>query len=95
MRPCEVDGSDTVAGTLETLSGSTYDGHELSLHFEANASVEEEYDEIVVDGTPPLRLRFEGGVFGDDATAAAVLRAARVIPHTRRGLATVLDLPLR
>ena len=54
-----------------------------------------EYDEIVVDGTPPLKLRFEGGVFGDDATAAAVLRAARVIPHTRRGLMTVLDLPLR
>ena len=45
--------------------------------------------------TPPLKLRFENGVFGDEATAAAVLRAAKVIPHTRRGIATVLDLPLR
>ena len=95
MVPCEVPGQELVAGTLETLEGTTFDGHAVRLHFEANASVEEEYDEIVVDGTPPLTLRFEGGVFGDDATAASVLRACRVIPHTRRGLMTVLDLPLR
>ena len=95
MSPCRTDGQSAVAGTLETLSGTTSDGRVVSLHFEANASVDEEYDEIVVDGTPPLTLRFDGGVFGDDATAAAVLRAARVIPNTRRGLVTVLDLPLR
>ena len=93
--PLRSPGQELVAGTLETLEGSTFDGHTIRLHFEANASVDEEYDEIVVDGTPPLKLRFEGGVFGDDATAASVLRAARVIPHTRRGLMTVLDLPLR
>ena len=95
MVPCRADGREPVTGTLETLEGSTGDGRSIRLHFEANAAVDEEYDEIVVDGTPPLTLRFEGGVFGDDATAAAVLRAARVIPNTRRGLVTVLDLPLR
>lgn len=89
------EGGGTVGGTLETLQGETADGRAVRLHFEANASVAEEYDEIEVEGTPPLKLRFAGGVFGDEATAAAVLRAARVIPHTRRGLATVLDLPLR
>ena len=95
MVPCHADGQASVAGTLETLSGTTSEGRAVRLHFEANAAVDEEYDEIVVDGTPPLTLRFDGGVFGDDATAAAVLRAARVIPNTRRGLVTVLDLPLR
>lgn len=95
MVPCRVEHQDLVTGTLETLDGATADGRAIRLHFEANAAVAEEYDEIVVDGTPPLTLRFEGGVFGDDATAAAVLRAARVIPNTRRGLMTVLDLPLR
>ena len=94
MQPAgEADGA--VGGTLETLQGTTSDGRAVRLHFEANAAAEEEYDEIEVEGTPPLKLRFAGGVFGDEATAAAVLRAARVIPHTRRGLATVLDLPLR
>ena len=95
MVPCRGERGEPVTGTLETLRGSTSDGRSIRLHFEANAAVDEEHDEIVVDGTPPLRLRFEGGVFGDDATAAAVLRAARVIPNARRGLLTVLDLPLR
>ena len=95
MVPCRLDGQDAVLGTLETLRGTTSDGRFVDLHFEANAGVDEEYDQIVVDGTPPLKLRFEGGVFGDHATAAAVMRAARVVPNTRRGLVTVLDLPLR
>ena len=95
MVPCRAAGQELVQGTLETLRGTASDGRFVDLHFEANAAVDEEYDEIVVDGTPPLKLRFDGGVFGDDATAAAVLRAARVIPNTRRGLVTVLDLPLR
>ncbi len=95
MVPCQDAGRESVQGTLETLRGTASDGRFVDLHFEANAGVDEEYDEIVVDGTPPLKLRFDGGVFGDDATAAAVLRAARVIPNTRRGLVTVLDLPLR
>ena len=95
MVPCRIDGQELVAGTLETLEGSTADGRRICLHFEANAGVDEEFDEIVVDGRPPLTLRFKGGVFGDDATAAAVLRAARVVPSTRPGLVTVLDLPLR
>ena len=95
MVPIQASADEPVQGTLETLRGATYEGHVVELHFEANGGAAEEYDQIEVDGTPPLKLRFEGGVFGDDATVASVLRAARVIPHTRRGLATVLDLPLR
>ena len=95
MAPIQAAAEEPVQGTLETLRGATYEGHVVELHFEANGGAAEEYDQIEVDGTPPLKLRFEGGVFGDDATVASVLRAARVIPHTRRGLATVLDLPLR
>lgn len=95
MDPIQPDPLEPVQGTLETLRGSTYEGHLVELHFEANGAARQEYDQIEVEGTPPLKLRFEGGVFGDDATVASILRAARVVPHTRRGLATVLDLPLR
>ena len=95
MSPCRAEGRELVDGTLETLEAATADGRAIRLHFEANAGVEEEYDEIAVDGTPPLRLRFEGGVSGDHATAASVLRAARVVANAPRGLVTVLDLPLR
>lgn len=94
MEPAGEAGG-VVGGTLETLTGTTVDERAIHLYFEANANLEDEYDQIQVDGTPPLDLKFAGGVFGDEATAAAVLRAAKVIPHTRRGIATVLDLPLR
>ena len=84
-----------VLGTRQTLSGATSDGRSVRFHFEAHAGVDADYDLIDVDGTPPLRLRIEGGVFGDDATAATILGAARVVPSAPRGLLTVLDLPLR
>ena len=95
LEPVQPDPNGPVLGTLQVLDGSTAAGHTIHLHFEAQSEVEESIDEIVVEGTPPLRLRFSGGVFGDEATVAAVLRTARVIPSAPRGLITVLDLPLR
>jgi hypothetical protein len=67
----------------------------LHLHFEAQAGVEDDVDEVILDATPPLHLRFVGGVAGDEGTAAAVLRVARVIPSAPRGFITALDLPLQ
>jgi 4-hydroxy-tetrahydrodipicolinate reductase len=93
--PVQPDPNGLVLGTLEVRSGATVDGKSIRLHFEAHGGVEEDVDEIVIDGKPPLHLRFVGGVSGDDGTAAAVLRAAKVMPSAPRGLVTVLDLPLR
>jgi len=85
----------TMLGMVQTLMGTTPDGRCIELHFEANAAVSRNEDRIEVDGVPRLRLHFEGGVSGDDGTAAAVLHAARVIDAAPRGLVTVLDLPAR
>ncbi len=95
LDPVQPDPDGLVLGMLEVLEGTSSDGHSVRLHWEAQGGVEESYDEIVIDGTPPLTVRFVGGVFGDDATAAAVLRAAKAIPSAAPGLLTVLDLPLR
>ena len=93
--PVLQDPEGPVLGSIQILKGHTADGRSIELHFEVSTRVGLGYDQIEVQGTPPLRLRFEGGVQGDEATAAAVLRAARVLPACRRGLITVLDLPLR
>jgi 4-hydroxy-tetrahydrodipicolinate reductase len=95
LEPVQPDPNGNVLGTRQVLSGASADGKIVNLHFEAQSGVEEDYDETKIDGTPPLHLRFIGGVFGDDGTAAAVLRATRCIPSAPRGLVTVLDLPLR
>ena len=95
LDPVQPDGQDLVRGTVQIARGTTADGREIHLHFEAQSGVREDFDEITIEGMPPIKLRFLGGVFGDEATAAAVLRAARVIRSAPRGLITVLDLPLR
>ena len=95
LEPVQPEEDGLVLGTLERLRGTTPDGKALTLHFEAQSGVDPPYDSIDIDGTPPLHLRFEGGVLGDEATAASILRCARVIPSAPRGLVTVLDLPLR
>jgi hypothetical protein len=95
LAPVQPDPEELVLGVRQTLSGRDPEGRTIELLFEAHSGVSEDLDEIVVDGTPPLRMQFVGGVAGDEATAAAVLRAARVIPSAPRGLITVLDLPLR
>jgi 4-hydroxy-tetrahydrodipicolinate reductase len=95
LEPVQPNPDGLVLGMLEILEGTSPDGHTVRLHWEAQGGVDESYDEIIVDGTPPLTLRFIGGVFGDDATSAAVLRAAKAIPSAAPGLLTVLDLPLR
>lgn len=53
-----------------------------------------DFDVIEVKGDPPIRVRFEKGVFGDSATVAMVVHAVERIGRARPGLITVLDLPL-
>ena len=53
-----------------------------------------DFDVVEVKGDPPLKLRFERGVFGDSATVALVVHAVERVRGAPRGLITVLDLPL-
>ncbi len=50
-------------------------------------------DEILLIGEPPVRLLFEGGIFGDSATAAILVNSLRQVVAARPGLLTILDLP--
>ncbi|MFN3597841.1 MAG: dihydrodipicolinate reductase [Rubricoccaceae bacterium] len=50
-------------------------------------------DRIMIYGEPDLRVVVEGGTFGDTATVAAVVNAARRVGQAAPGLRTMLDLP--
>jgi hypothetical protein len=54
---------------------------------------EEPYDSVHILGTPEIRLRIEGGVAGDQATAAVLVNSVPAVIGARPGLATVKDLP--
>jgi len=72
------------------------DGEEevVALQFRAAVGQPEPRDEIVVEGTPPIRTRIEGGVDGDAATCAVVLNVAPLVAVAEPGLHTMLDLPI-
>ena len=64
---------------------------ELDLQMYVGAS--DPRDEIFLAGDPPVHLLFEGGIFGDSATAAIVVNSARQVVEARPGLLTILDVP--
>ena len=49
-------------------------------------------DEVCLSGTPDLHLRFEGGVPGDQATAAILVNTLHQAVAAEPGLKTVLDI---
>jgi len=50
-------------------------------------------DVIEIEGTPNVRLVFEGGIHGDIATAAVVVNSIPQLPKLSPGLRTMLDMP--
>jgi len=94
IEPVLAESGKSVTGLIEILEARTTDGKVLSLRFEAHSGVYDSFDAINIDGRPPIDLHIAGGVAGDDATAASVLQAAKVIKLARKGLISVLELPL-
>lgn len=64
----------------------------VRLVFSAHAQVEEEYDEIAIDGTPPVRQRIHGGVNGDTGTVAVTVNTAYRAVDAPPGLRTMIEV---
>lgn len=65
-----------VVGADEWRGGEA-DGISIDLRLRMEMSPSEEYDEIRVEGDPPIQLRVQGGVHGDRATVGRLLNAVR------------------
>lgn len=52
------------------------------------------HDAVRIDGNPSLKVRIEGGVPGDQATSAILINSIPSVLAGRRGLISVLDLPV-
>jgi len=66
---------------------------DITLEFNAYATVEEEYDEIVIKGVPNIRERIIGGVHGDVGTVAMTINTIPKAVQAPPGLLTMMDLP--
>ena len=89
-----------VAGIHHSVKGfgpagaSGGSGPIISLDLKMYAGAEEPQDAVYVDGDPPIDLVVRGGIFGDTATAGALVNAVGLVGRAPAGLRTVADLPL-
>jgi 4-hydroxy-tetrahydrodipicolinate reductase len=65
----------------------------VTLDLRMYIGAENPHDSIRIVGTPDLTLRIEGGVAGDQATAAILVNSIPAVIAAAPGLATVKDLP--
>ena len=65
----------------------------ITLEFNANAGMEEEYDEVIIEGVPSIRERIIGGVHGDIGTVAVTINTIPRAIQSEAGLILMKDLP--
>jgi 4-hydroxy-tetrahydrodipicolinate reductase len=69
-------------------------GTETLLHLDLSMYVgaPDPRDEVILESTPPVQLRFPGGIAGDQATAAILVNSLHGVAAAPPGLRTVLDV---
>jgi hypothetical protein len=87
VRPGDVIG-------LISLAYGRKEGKEIiTLEFCAHAAVDEEYDEIIIQGEPSIQQKIIGGVHGDIGTVAVTINTVPRAVDAPAGLKTMKDLP--
>lgn len=81
-----------VAGIRNRGYGTSGGTTVIELDLQMYVGAPDPRDEIFLGGDPPVHLRFEGGIFGDSATAAIVVNSARQVVEATPGLKTILDV---
>lgn len=66
----------------------------ITLHMEAYLGAPESFDAVEITGSPALRMKIDGGVHGDIATASIVVNSLPKILEAAPGLHTMRDLPI-
>lgn len=66
----------------------------ITLDFTAYAGGHEEFDSVVIEGTPRISQKIAGGVHGDLGTAAMVANVVPIIFSANAGLLTMKDIPV-
>ncbi|HHC08283.1 MAG TPA: hypothetical protein ENK55_06170 [Actinobacteria bacterium] len=93
IEPIVEDGR--VVGADHRAELSTGDGRSILLRLVMAWELDDPCDEIEVEGSPPIAVRFDGGYPGDEGTVANVLAGLRRCSELDPGFYRPTDLPLR
>jgi len=83
-----------VLGLAHTAKAATRDGKEISFSLTMRLDCEEPFDEIEIDGRPPIVVRFPIGLQGDFATLASAVNACGFVVTAAPGLICRLATPI-
>jgi 4-hydroxy-tetrahydrodipicolinate reductase len=66
----------------------------IRLHMEAYLGAPESYDSVLIEGSPRVYSKIDGGVHGDVATASITVNSIPKVIAAAPGLRTMRDMPL-
>jgi hypothetical protein len=83
-----------VAGISQ--EGIGYLGDEVKIHLQLDAylGAPESFDSVLIDGSPRIYSKIQGGIHGDIATASITVNSIPRVIAAAPGLRTMRDLPL-
>ncbi len=83
-----------VAGISQ--EGIGYIGDEIKIHLQLDAylGAPESFDSVLIDGSPRIYSKVQGGIHGDIATASMTVNSIPHVITAAPGLRTMRDLPL-
>ena len=84
-----------VTGLSQAASAIDDSGREVvKFDFQASLKPPQAFDQVVINGSPPVDLIIKGGVQGDLATAAVIVNMIPKVAAAKSGLLTMAELPI-
>jgi 4-hydroxy-tetrahydrodipicolinate reductase len=83
-----------VCGILQEGVGYVKGESKVVLHLEAYLGAPESYDSVLIEGSPRISSRIDGGVHGDIATASITVNSIPAVLAAAPGLRTMRDMRL-
>jgi 4-hydroxy-tetrahydrodipicolinate reductase len=83
-----------IAGIIQDGVGYVNGEAKIRLHLEAYLGAPDSYDSVLIEGSPRIHSRIDGGVHGDIATASMTVNSIPAVLTASPGLRTMRDLRL-
>lgn len=83
-----------VCGIVQKGIGYVKDEPLITLHLEAYLGARESYESVLIEGSPRICCKIEGGIHGDIATASMTVNSIPAVLEAAPGLRTMRDMRL-
>jgi 4-hydroxy-tetrahydrodipicolinate reductase len=83
-----------VSGIIQSGAGFVNGKPLITLRLEAYLGAPESYEQVVIEGSPRIHSRIEGGIHGDIATASIAINAIPAVIAATPGFRTMRDMRL-